>query len=136
MKPLLRVFVFVFISLLAAQYVTNSFYYGLTSPSAFWLVWVSISVLYLLARPILKLVMLPTEGLVYVFLIFLLTSALLYVLPLFLSGFSIRPTSLSGLNIFGFMLPSKSLTSFWAGVFSAFIVSSVYTFLQSLCSKK
>ena len=132
MKSALRVFVFVFIAIQAGQYVTNSFNYA----SVFWLFWVSISVLYLLSKPILKLVLLPTQGLVYVFLLFLLTSVLIYILPEFLTGFYIRPTSLSGLIIFGFMLPSKSLTSFWSGVFSAFIVSTVYTFLQGLCSKK
>lgn len=132
MKAALRVFVFVFIAIQASQYVTNSFNYG----SVFWLLWVSISVLYLLVKPILKLILLPTQGPIYVFLLFLLTSALLYILPEFLTGFYIRPTSLSGLIIFGFMLPSKSLTSFWSGVFSAFIVSTVYAFLQGLCAKK
>jgi hypothetical protein len=40
------------------------------------------------------------------------------------------------LIIFGFMLPSKNLTSLWAALLSAFLVSTVYSFLQGLSSKK
>jgi len=136
MKFLLRVIVLVFISLQSAQYVTKSIDYGVSSPNTFLLVWLSISALYILVKPILKLVLLPTEGLIFVFLLFVLTSALLYVMPMFLPSFLIRETSLSGLIIFGFVLPSKDLAGLWSGVFTAFIVSGVYSFLQSLCTKK
>jgi hypothetical protein len=136
MKTVLRVLVFVFIALHSAQYVMKAFDYGSDYPGTFILVWLSISALYFLVKPILKIILLPSEGLAYAFLLFALTSALLYIMPMFLQSFSVRPTSLSGLIILGYVLPSKDLTSLWAAVFSAFIVSAVYTFLQGLCSKK
>jgi hypothetical protein len=136
MKTLIRVLVFVFISLQSAQYVVKAFDYGSNYSTTFILVWLSVSTLYFLVKPILKIILLPSEGLTYVFLLFLLTFALLYIMPMFLTSFTVHATSLSGLIIFGFVLPSKDLTSFWAAVFSAFIVSAVYSFLQGLCAKK
>lgn len=136
MKSLLRTAIFSFIAMQAAQYVVKSFDFGLNPTPIFILIWISLFVLYFFVKPILKMAGLPVQGLVYVFLLSVLTFAVLYVLTLFIPSFTILPASLSGLNIFGFMLPSKDLTSFWAGVFSAFVISAVYSFLQSLSSKK
>jgi uncharacterized membrane protein YvlD (DUF360 family) len=136
MKSLVRVFVFTFIALYSTQYLIRAFVYGENEVITFILVWISLSALYYLLKPVLGVITLPSKGLGYLFLAFVLTFAVLYVLTLFIPSFSIKPTSLSGLIIFGFMLPSKNLTSLWAGLFSAFVVSVVYLFLQGLCNKK
>lgn len=136
MKTLLRAITFSFIALQAGQYVIKAFDFGLNPVPTFLLIWISLTVLYFFIKPILKIALLPTAGLGYIFMLFVLTFAVLYVLTLFIPAFSIMPTSLSGLIIFGFMLPSKDLTSLWAGVFSAFVISVVYSYLQSLCGKK
>lgn len=136
MKSIIRVVVFTFISLQSAQYVVKALSFGDDELGTFVLVWLSLSILYFLLKPVLAIILLPSKGLSYVFLLFALTFAVLYVLTLFIPSFSIKPVSLSSLIIFGFVLPSKNLTSLWAGVFSAFIVSTVYSFLQSLCTKK
>jgi uncharacterized membrane protein YvlD (DUF360 family) len=136
MKSLVRVFVFTFIALHSAQYVIKAFVYEGDAVITFILVWLSLSALYYLLKPVLAIIMLPSKNLGYLFLLFVLTFAVLYVLTLFIPSFSIRPAFLSGLIIFGFVLPSRNLTSLWAGLFSAFVVSAVYSFLQGLCSKK
>ena len=136
MKSLVRVFVFTFIALHSGQYVIKAFVYGGNEVLTFILIWLSLGVLYYLLRPVLAISTLPSKGLGYLFLRFVLTFAVLYVLTLFIPSFSIKPVSLSGLIIFGFMLPSRDLTSLWAGLLSAFLVSAVYSFLQGLSSKK
>jgi hypothetical protein len=40
------------------------------------------------------------------------------------------------LIIFGFVLPSKDLTSIESALVSSLVVSLVYSFMQTLCSKK
>jgi len=136
MKSLLRVSVFTFIALQSAQYVVKAFQFGGNNTLTFLLVWISLGLLYYLLKPVLSIIGLPYKGLGYLFLLFVLTFAVLYVLTLFIPTFSIKPVSLSGLIIFGFMLPSKDLTSLWAALFSAFVVGVVYSFLQGLCTKK
>ncbi len=136
MRSLVRAFVFTFIALHSAQYVIKAFVYGGNEVLTFILIWLSLSMLYYLLKPVLAIIMMPSKGLGYLFLRFVLTFAVLYVLTLFIPSFSIKPTSLSGLIIFGFMLPSTNLTSLWAALLSAFLVSTVYSFLQGLSSKK
>jgi uncharacterized membrane protein YvlD (DUF360 family) len=136
MKSIVRVLVFTFIALQSAQYVIKAFLYGGNDTLTFILVWFSLGLLYFLLKPILSIIGLPSKGLSYIFLLFVLTFAVLYVLTLFIPTFFIKPVSLSGLIIFGFMLPSKDLTSLWAALFSAFVVGIVYSFLQGLCAKK
>jgi len=136
MKSIVRSFVFVSISLYVTQFLIKAFDYGSDQTKTFLLVVVALSALYYLLRPVLKITSLPSEGFGYLFLLFALTFAVLYVLTLFISSFAIKPTVLSNLIIFGFMLPSKSLTSLWAGVVSSALISVVYMFFQGLCSKK
>jgi uncharacterized membrane protein YvlD (DUF360 family) len=113
MKSIVRVLVFTFIALQSAQYVIKAFLYGGNDTLTFILVWFSLGLLYFLLKPILSIIGLPSKGLSYIFLLFVLTFAVLYVLTLF-----------------------KDLTSLWAALFSAFVVGIVYSFLQGLCAKK
>jgi uncharacterized membrane protein YvlD (DUF360 family) len=136
MKSLVRAVVFVVISLTFTQYVFQAFEYGGNSTVTFLLIVLGLSLLFYIVRPILKIISLPFEGLGYLVLMALLTFAVLYILTLFIPAFTIKSVSLSGLNILGFMLPSKELSAFWATFYSALLVSLVYNFLQGLCSRK
>ncbi len=127
---------FVSISLYITQYLLHAFDYGAEQTRTFLLVAGALSALYYLLRPVLKITSLPSEGFGYLFLLFALTFAILFVLTLFIPAFAIKPVVIQNLIIFGFMLPSKSLTSLWAGAVSAVLVSLVYMFLQSISSKK
>jgi uncharacterized membrane protein YvlD (DUF360 family) len=135
MKGFLKTFVFVLISLNVTGYVLSSLYYS-PDIKTFYVVALAITVLFYVSKPILTVFGLPSRGLGFAFISTVLATITLYVLTLFLSGFMILNTTLSDLIIFGVMLPSKSLNVFWSAVFSAFVLSVVYTFFEWLCSSK
>lgn len=136
MKIVLRAIVFVLISMLSSQYVIGGFNYGEDISRTFLIVIVSLSIIFLVMKPLLKLISLPTKGVLYFILLFALCFASLFSLNTVLPSFSIEPVSLSGLIIFGFVLPSKDLTSIESALVSSLVVSLVYSFMQILCSKK
>lgn len=136
MKRIVRTFIFVLISLNVTQYIMHGFFYGTDSLKVFLLIGLALSLLFYFLRPILALISLPVKGLGFLFLTFVMAFITLYILTLFIPSFYFVDTTLTDLNIFGFVLPSKSLTSLWSGVFSALILSAVYTFLEGLCSDK
>lgn len=134
MKSLLRVLVFTAISLYTAQYFIGPFSFD--SQITILLLVISVSLLNFLIKPALSIVSMPTKGLGFLFFDFVLTFAILYVSTIYMPGFSIKAVNLPSLIISGFVLPSKDLTGLWSGVFSALMISIVYTFLEGLCSKK
>lgn len=136
MKAFLRSIVFTYIAFLATQYVLNCFIFGGNSARTFLLVILAFTLLNLFLKPLLGIISLPTKGYGYLFLCFVLTFVVLQVLTVFVPSFRIVPTTLSGLIIFGFVLPSKSLTALLSGVFSALLISAVFSFLSWLSSKK
>ncbi len=135
MKRVIRTFVFVLISLYCTNYVLSSLYYG-EDIKAFVVLALALTLLFFIGKPLLMTFGLPHKGIGFLFIATILSTLSLYVLTLFLPGFTILETTLSDLIIFGFMLPSKSLTVFWSALFSAFILSMVYTFFEWLCTQK
>jgi len=121
MRGILRTLTFVLISLLSANYVLSSLFYG-SDKKTFFMVALALTLLFYLGKPLLATFGLPTKGVGFLF--------------IFLPDFTIMETTLSDLIIFGIMLPSKSLTAFWSVLFSAFIISMVYTFFEWLCLSK
>lgn len=136
MKALLRVLTFVFISVLVSQYILGSFDYNGNTNRTTILIVVALTLLYFFLKPVLVIIGLPNKGLGFAFLLLVTTSLVLYVLTVFLPDFYIKATTLQNLNIFGFVLPSKDLTSFWSGIFSALVISIVYTYFDWLSSKR
>lgn len=135
MKRLIRTFVFVLISIECVNFVLSSLFYG-NSQWAFFIVCVALTALFFFSRPFLAIFGLPNSGLGFVFIGTILSVLTLYVLTMFLPEFMVLKTTVANLNIFGFVLPSKSLTVFWSALFSAFILSLVYTFLEWLSAHK
>ncbi|MBN1162348.1 phage holin family protein [Patescibacteria group bacterium] len=136
MRALLKVITFVILSVLASQYVLSSFDYGGSQSRTTILIVIALTLLYYFLKPVLVIIGLPHRGLGFAFLLLVMTSLVLYVLTVFLPDFYIRDTTISNLNIFGFVLPSKHLTGLWSGIFSALVISIVYTYLDWLGSKK
>ena len=136
MKKILRTLLFVGLSLYLTQYLMNAFDYGVQTQKTMLLVVLALSLLYVIIKPLISIISLPTKGVTFFFLNFVLTGIILYVLTMFLPGFSTKATTLPSLTIFGYVLPSKSLDALWAMVFSALMESTVYLFLESLCCKK
>ena len=135
MKGIIRTFTFVLISLFSTNYVLSSLFYG-SDQKTFVIIALALTLLFYLGKPLLATFGLPTCGVGFLFIATILSTLTIYVLTIFLPDFTIMETTLSDLIIFGFMLPSKSLTAFWSALFSAFILSVVYTFFEWLCVSK
>lgn len=133
MKKILRTFLFTAASLYVVQLLMNSFDFGANQWSTMGLLLLAVGVLYLLIKPILAIISLPNRGIMFFFLLFLTTGILFYILTSVLSSLAIKATTLPGLTIFGYNLPSKDLTSLMTLVFSALATSLVYLFLEGLC---
>src|SRR3989304_3517243 len=135
MKGIIRTFTFVLISLYSTNYVLTSLFYA-GDIKTFIVIALALTLLFYLGKPFLATFGLPTKGIGFLFIATILSTLTIYVLTIFLPEFTIMETTLSDLIIFGFMLPSKSLTAFWSALFSAFIISMVYTFFEWLCASK
>lgn len=133
-KTVIRLALFGTISLQISQYVIGSFSFGHVTSLLLFII--ALTVLYFLMRPLLIIISLPSEGPGYLFMSFLLTLITCYVLTLFIPMFGIRATTISELNIFGFVLPSKSLNAVWSLVFSALLISVLMFFFNWLCQTK
>jgi len=134
MKKIIRTVLFIFLSLFVADWAVGGFSYS--ENKTLYLSIVALLVLYLFLRPIASVVSLPTSGSVFFLISFISTVIVFYALTNIIYDLSFQPTTLKSLNILGFVLPSKDLDSLWSLVFSALATSSVYLFLEGLCSKK
>ncbi|MDC0449120.1 hypothetical protein OAL67_00765 [bacterium] len=135
MKAIVRAFVFSLIALKGTLYIIDAFVFE-DGVNTMLLVLVGLTLLYFFIRPVLAIVSLPTDGVGFLFLTFTLTFVILYILTLFISSFSIRATTISDLVLFGFVLPAKDLTSIWSAIFSALMLSLIFTFFDWLCARK
>ena len=117
------------------MYVIDAFSFGDSPEKSFVLVVLALSLLYYFLKPILAVVSLPRKGVGFLFLSFVMTLVILQVLTLFIPSFSITETELADLIVFGFVLPSKSLTGLWSGVFSALLLSLIFVFFDWLCDR-
>ena len=133
-KTIIRLTFFITITLNITQYVIGNFVFE--HPSALFLYITGLTVLYLFMRPLLTVISLPNEGPGYLFMSFLLTLITSYALTIFIPFFGLRPTTISELIIFGFVLPSKRLSMMWSLVFSSLLMAVLMTFFKWLCDSK
>lgn len=136
MKAALRTILFSYLSVVVSQSVVSAINFKGDTMESFYLFVLGLSALYFFVRPILKIVSLPSEGVGFIFMNFILTFILIQTFIMFVPIITLMPTKISNLIIFGFVLPSKSLTAFWSGVFASLLIGVVYTFLDWLCPKK
>lgn len=134
MKNILRPLVYTMISLYTAQLAIGAFSYSQDKTA--YLVILALSMLYMFLRPVISVVSLPTKGSVFFLVCFISSSIVLYALKNILPDLDFVPVTLQSLNIFGRVLPSKDLDSLWSMIFSAFLTSAVYLFLESLCRRR
>ena len=133
-KTIIRLSLFIVISLNVTQYVIGTFEF--THPSSVLLYVAALTVLYLFMRPLLMLISLPNEGPGFLFMSFILVLITNYVLTLFIPFFDLIPTTISELNILGFVLPSKRLNVMWSLVFSSLLIAVIMAFLTWVCENK
>lgn len=134
MRSILRVLIHSFISLYFTDLAIGSFSYF--NEKTAYLVIFAVSLLYLLLKPVLSVVSLPTKGSVFLLITAITTSIIFYALQSVLPDLSFLPVTLRSLNIFGHVLPSKDLDSLWAMIFSALMTGATYLFLESLCKRR
>ena len=135
MKSFLRTFVFTIISVLLTQYLIESFSFGSNYNRNLLLIVLALSLLYKFIKPLFGIISLPTYGLGFLFLNFVLSLLIFYILTVFISGFKIREAVFPELIILGFMLPSKQLSLLQTFVYSSLFVSFLYTFFDWLCER-
>ncbi len=136
MKAILRIFTFCGIALYVTQYIINGFEITGETNITIFLVLTAIALLYLFAPLIFKLISLPSEGLGSAFLLLVLTTAVFFVLATLLPTFSVIPTAMPELLIFGVVLPSKNLSATESLLFSALVFVLIVNFLRWLCVSK
>lgn len=120
----------------ATQKIVGGLDFGGNYQRNFVLVILALVILNIFMIPLFRILSLPHFGVGFLFLNFVLTLVVLYVLTMFLPGFSIVETKLAQLRIFGFVLPSKELTVFWSAAYSALVLSLVYHFIEWLFDKR
>lgn|GEM_PF-593782 len=135
MKSALRTVLFTYLSVIVSQRVVSALIFTGNSNQSLYLFVLGLSALYFFSRPVLRMLSLPHDGVGFIFMTFIMTIILTYAFTIFVPLLVLVPTTLSHLIIFGFVLPSKSLTAFWAGVFSSLLIAVVYTFLDWLCPR-
>ncbi len=133
MKSFLKSFVFAYISVYVTQLVIHGYYFDVAAKM---LLVLALTLISLFARPLLKMLSLPTGGIGYFIINFILTFVTIYLLTIFIPNFGFLATTTQNLNIFGIMLPSKHLTAWWAGVASAAFYCVTVQFLHWLGAGK
>jgi len=134
LKSLIRLSLFITISLNITQYIIGCFSFD--HPSAIILFIMGLTLLYMFMRPLLILISLPNEGPGYIFMSFILTAITVYVLTLFIPFFKIRSATISELMFFGYVLPSKQLSVAWSMVFSSLLIAVLMVFFNWICESR
>lgn len=136
MKTILRTLVFTAISVRFSQYLLATFDFGEPYIKNFIFICIALALLYFALKPILGMINLPSSGVGYCVFVILLTFVILYVLTLFIPQFDFIAIKTHNLLIFGYMIPSKSLTEVWSGATGSVIVGLTYCFLGSIMPGK
>ncbi len=136
MRFILRSLLAAFASVYAAQRLVGGFDFGGDGLQVMLLVVLAIALLHMFMIPIFRILGLPHYGMSFLFLNFVLTLIILYVLTMFVPDFKFTETFIPQLRIFGFVLPSNHLSEVWSTVYSALVVSVIYHFFEWLCDKR
>lgn len=135
MKHILRVFTFVLISVFSSEMLLPFFSFN-KDPKTMYLFIVLLFLLFNFKKPILKAVALPDEGLLYLFISFVLTLIVINVYSMFFSYFRIEPVTTPNLLILGVVLTSYNLSKFWSGALAALLISLIYNYLDWVSRRK
>lgn len=134
MKFLLRALVFTLIAVVFSQMPTKTLF--LIDRSVFSMVVLAVALLNMFKKPLLEIISFPTRGPIYQIISFVLTALILNIMTFIIPGFRFLEAKTPNLLILGYLIPSIYLSAFWAGIFSAVLISIVSNFFYWLCSKK
>ena len=136
MKVILKAFIFSYLSLFATQQIIGGFVFEGDKNITVFLVILALALLNVFIMPVLGVLSLPHKGPGALFLSFILNLIVMYMLTVFLPTFYVHDANVSELIIFGVVLPSKSLTKFWALIFSSLLFVVILNFFKWICSNK
>lgn len=136
MKSVIRNVLFSYLVLLFINQYFTGIRYGGDSAKTLFLVSLGLGLVNLMAKPLMRLISLPTEGVGFLILNFLVNLGAFFIFNRFLSGFSITSGSLLRLNIFGFVLNSYDLTVFWSFCLTSVMFCLAFGFLMWLTDGK
>jgi len=135
-RTFFRAATFTLIAIVLTQKFINGFDFGSSYMRNFLLVILALGILNTFMGGILSMVSLPTKGIAFLLINFILTLVILYALTIFLPPFSIVAGNISGFNIYFFVLPSAKLSTMATGVYSALSISLIYTYFNWLSNGK
>ena len=116
MKSFLRSFFISYLCVYLVQHLIHGFYYDSRSKI---LLILALTIMGMFIRPLLKALSLPEKGLGFLFLHFLLTLVIMFVLTLFIPNYGFVATETPNLNFLGFVITSKHLNATVATAVSA-----------------
>lgn len=134
MKPILRNIVFYSVALFSAAQVVA----GLTVSGGFATYIIAgavLSVLFLIVKPVLKIITLPLNIITMGLFSFLINAIILYFLTILVSGISITAFKFNGFSFWGFVVPELQVNNFFAFVVVSVLLSFIVGFLKWLIKK-
>lgn len=132
MKGLIRSILFT----AAAIFFTSMVVFGLSYSNSLKVLVLSAVFLTLanfIVKPIIKIVTLPINIITLGVFSWLIDVFILYLVTIFVAGFSINAFNFGGANLSGFIIPAIYLSKFWATVAISFLISLIVNLLNSIC---
>jgi hypothetical protein len=135
-KRILKSFTFAFISLSLVQQTLGGLDFGDNFLKNLLLIGLALSLVNLLLPLILGLVGFLSSGIGYVAMHILITGIVLFVLTIFVPGYSIQESVLPEIQLFGILLPAQIISPMLSIGFSALIFSLFTNYLFWLTERK
>ena len=134
-RSIIRAVVFSYVALYLTQFVIGALSFSNSSfISLYTLIVFALAAINFFMKPVMAIIGLPSKGIFFMFMSFVLTVITLYALTVILPSFTVNETVVQELRFFGFVLPSKQLTVNWAIIYSALSFSVIYSFFIWLSS--
>lgn len=92
----------------------------------------ALSLIFLIIKPILNFITLPVNIITLGLFSILTNVFIIYILTIFISGISIIPFTYPRTEIFGFVIPSLFFNTFFAYIYTSFVLSFIDSFFSWL----
>lgn len=93
---------------------------------------VVLAILFVILKPILSLISFPVNMLTLGIFSLIINALLLYILTIFVSGIAVSAFSYPRINVYGFVIPPLAFNTFFAYVYTAFVLSFIDSFISWL----
>lgn len=134
MKSILRNIAFYSFALFAVSQILE----GVKVAGGFWgyiLGGITLTLLFLIIKPILSIITLPLNVITLGAFSFLLNVIILYLLTIFVTSISITAFTFNGFSFAGFVVPKLSLNNFFAFVAASVLLSAIIGGLKWITEK-